>query len=309
MRRSAALALLIVAAVACQQKGKKVIAIVPKATSHIFWVQVERGVRAAEKDLGVEVLWNGAASETDYGRQIQIVDSMISRHVDAIGVAATERKILTKSLDRAAAAKIPVLIFDSGVEGDNYLSFLSTNNYEGGVLGARELGRLLSGKGKVALMAHQPGSASTGERELGFEETLAKEFPGMSIVARQFSMSDRAKGRAAAENMLTAHADLGGIFCSAEPGSMGTALAIKSRGLSGKVKLIAFDSSEPIIDDLKGGTIAAMVVQDPFHMGYDTVRTLVDYLNGTVPPKRIDLAPRLIRKEDLDKPDVKKLLQ
>ena len=112
----------------------------------------------------------------------------------------------------------------------------------------------------------------------------------------------------AAENILTAHPDLNGIFASSEPSSVGTALAIKSRGLTGKLKFVAFDSSESMIDDMKAGVIDAMVVQDPFHMGFEAVKTLVDKLNGETPPKQIDLSARLIRREDLDKPEVHKLL-
>ena len=121
-------------------------------------------------------------------------------------------------------------------------------------------------------------------------------------------MSDRSKAMGAAENILTAHPDLNGIFASSEPSSIGAALALKSRGLSGKVKFVSFDSSDTLIEDLKGGTIDAMVVQDPFKMGFEAVKTLVDKLNGATPPKRIDLPARVIHKADLDQPDVHDLL-
>lgn len=316
MRNSAAALLLLalLAASGCQRGGQRRIAVVPKATSHLFWINVEQGVRAAGRELGVEILWNGASSETDYTRQVQIVDSMIARKVDAIAVAATEQKILVQSLERAAAAGIPVTVFDSGVASDNYLTFVSTNNYEGGVLAARTLAELTGAAGpagpkvKVAMLAHQPGSSSTMLREQGFEETLQKEFPRLEIAARQFSMSDRAKGRAAAENFLTAQTGLAGVFASAEPGSVGAALAIKGRGLSGKVRLVTFDSSDGLIEDLRGGTIDAMIVQDPYKMGYQAVQSLVDRLNGKQIPKRIDLTAQLVRKADLEKPDIMRLL-
>ena len=146
------------------------------------------------------------------------------------------------------------------------------------------------------------------DRERGFEEVMKTEFPQILIVARQFGMSDRSKAMGAAENILTAHPDLNGIFASSEPSSIGTALALKSRKLSGKVKFVSFDSSDTLIEDLKGGTIDAMVVQDPFKMGFEAVKTLVDKLNGATPPKRIDLAARVVTKADLDKPEVRELL-
>ena len=293
---------------ACQRSNQRVIAVIPKATSHLFWIAVENGARAAALDSKVEMLWNGPPSETDYARQIQIVDSMIARRVDGIVVAATERQALVGPISRAMAAGIPVTVFDSGIEGDNYTSFVATNNYEGGAIAAREMVRLAGPQGKVALLMNAPGSTSTMDRERGFEETLAKEAPGLVIAARQYGLSDRGKARTAAENMLTAHPDLRGMFCSSEPSAVGGALAVNARHLSGMLQLVTFDSSADLVEELKSGTIQAMVVQDPFRMGYDAVKSVVDKIAGKAVAKRIDLSARLVRRDDLDKPDVIKLL-
>ena len=306
--RLATLLLALLALSSCQKTNKKVIAVVPKATSHLFWLSVQAGALAAGEEFNVQIEWNGAASETEYPRQIQIVDSFISRRVDGIALAPTERKALTGAVDRAAAAGIPLTVFDSGLDSENYLSFLATNNYEGGQMAGRALGRLLNGNGKVGMVMHAPGSGSTMDRERGFEEVIKAEFPGIRIVAQQFGQSDRSKAMAATENILTAHPDLDGLFASSEPSSVGASLAIKSRSLAGKVQLVAFDSSDGMVEDLKAGVIAAMVVQDPFRMGHDAVKTIVDKLNGQLPPKRIDLSARVITKADLDKVEVQRLL-
>jgi ribose transport system substrate-binding protein len=282
--------------------------VVPKGTSHVFWLTVRAGAEAAGQKFGVDIIWNGPPLETEYDRQMQIVDSMIAQHVDGLAVAAAERNALNRSLDRAAELHIPVTVFDSGVDSTNYMTFLATDNSEAGRMAARELARLVGAKGTVAMVMHAPGSGSTMDRERGFEDVMKTEFPQIQIVARQFGMSDRAKAMGAAENILTAHPDLNGIFASSEPSSIGTALALKSRNLSGKVKFVSFDSSDTLIEDLKGGTIDAMVVQDPFKMGFEAVKTLVDKLNGATPPKRIDLPARVVTKADLDKPDVHELL-
>jgi len=293
---------------ACQNSNRKVIAVVPKGTSHIFWQSVQAGAIAAGREFGVEILWNGPSQETEFGRQIQIVDSMIARRVDGIVVAATDRTALVAPIERAAKAGIPVTVFDSGVDSENILTFVATNNYEGGQMAARKLAQLVRGAGKVAKIMNAPGSGSTMDRERGFEDVMAKEFPNVHIVARQFGMSDRAKAREAAENILSAHTDLDGVFGSAEPSSVGAALAIKARNLADKVNLVAFDSTEGMVEDLKIGVIDALVVQDPFRMGYEAVRTQIDAPNGKKIPKRIDLSARVIVKADLDKADVKALL-
>lgn len=292
----------------CNRDKKRVIAVIPKGTSHMFWVSVQAGALKAGQDFGVEVLWNGPAQETEYERQIQIVDSMTARHVDGIALAVTEKQALVGPLERAVAAGIPVTVFDSGVDSDKYMTFIATDNYEAGQIAARTLADLIGGKGDVGLLANAPGSVSTMDRERGFEDVIKKEFPNIRIVQRQFSMSDRAKARAGAENILTAHPQLAGFFASAEPGSVGTALALKAMGRSGKTKFVAFDSSDSMIEDLRGGTIDAMVVQDPFGMGFEAVKSVVDKLNGKTPPKRVDLHARVIKKADLDKPEIKELL-
>jgi ribose transport system substrate-binding protein len=292
----------------CGGEKKKLIAVVPKATSHIFWVSVQAGAFSAGREFGVDVLWNGPTQETEYDRQIQIVDSLVARRVDGLAVAAAERKALVGSIDRAVRAGIPVVVFDSGVDSTNYMTFLATNNYEAGRMGAHTLAGLLGGRGKVAVVMHAPGSFSTMERERGFEDVIGKEYPNIRIVGRQFGMADPAKSRAAAENILTANPDLDGLFASTEPSSTGASLALKSRGLSGKVKFVAFDFSDSMIASLKEGTIHAMVVQDPFRMGYEVVKTLVDKLHGKTPPKRIDLSPRVVRKPDLENPEIQTLL-
>jgi|SRR5579863_3038309 len=303
---AAALALL--ASGACNRRHKRTIGVVPKATSHMFWLSVEAGALAAGRQFNVNVEWNGPAQETEYDRQIQIVDSMIARRVDGLAVAAAERHALSGPIERAAALGIPVTVFDSGVDTDKYMTYIATDNYDAGEKSARELARLLGGNGRVAVIMHAPGSASTMDRERGFADAIAKEFPRIHIVARQYGMSDRSRAMAATEDILTANPRLNGLFASSEPSAVGAALALKSRGLSGAVRLVAVDSSEEMVAFLREGAISALVVQDPFKMGFQTVQSLVDKLNGHTPPKRIDLTARLIVKKDLDDPAVRKLL-
>lgn len=308
MRLSAVLFLSLFLLASCNQQKKRLIGVVPKATSHVFWVAVEKGAKAAAKEFQVDIEWNGAPSETEYARQIQIVDSMINRKVDGLAVAATERRALVASVDRAMKQGIPVTIFDSGIEGENYTSYVATNNYEGGQLGARAMAKLIGGKGEVGLILHAPGSASTMDRERGFTDVIEKEFPEIKIVATQYGMADRSKARAGAENILTAHPNLSGFFGSSEPSTTGASLAVKARGLAGKVKVVAFDASDNLVEDMKAGAIQAMVVQDPFQMGYQTVKTLIDKLDGKTPPKRIDLSAKVIFADEVSKPENQRLL-
>jgi ribose transport system substrate-binding protein len=192
------------------------------------------------------------------------------------------------------------------VEG--YVTFVATDNYEAGCTAARRLAQLIGGKGKIGMVMHKPGGTSTVLREQGFQATIANEFPGVVIAARQFGMADRARARAAAENMLTAHPDLGGMFASSEASSLGAIQAITVRGLSGRVKLITFDTSESHVAALKAGTIDIMLVQDSFRIGYEAVKALAQKLNGGNPPRRLDLPARIITRADLGKPEIEALV-
>jgi ribose transport system substrate-binding protein len=293
---------------ACGRSGRKVIGVVPKATSHLFFISVHAGVEQAAHDLHVDVLWNGPQNETDYARQIEIVDAMITRQVSGLAISATDEHALVAPVERAIRAGIPVSVFDSAVDIDNYVSFIATDNYGAGCTAARKLAGLVGNRGAVAMVMQKPGGTSTVLRERGFDATIAKEFPHIQVVARQFGMADPARSRAAAEDILTAHPDLAGLFASSEAASLGSIQAIRNRGLSGKIKLVTFDFSKAHIEALKDGTIDAMMVQDPFRLGYEAVKSLADKLNGHTPPKRMELPARVIVKSDLDKPDVRALL-
>jgi ribose transport system substrate-binding protein len=292
----------------CNRQQQRRIAVIPKGTGSVFWQSVHAGAVAAGQEFHEEIIWDGPPNETNYSRQLEIFDSMLNRHVDGVVVAAADRTTLNASLDHAARENIPVVVFDSGVDSTNYVSFVATNNFEAGQMGARKLAQLLNGKGSVAMIDHAPGSASTTDRERGFKDVIAREFPGIHIVAEQYSMSDRAKGMAATENILTSQPNLDGLFASSEPSSVGAAQALKSRGLAGKIRFVAFDSSEGLVEDLSAGVIDALVAQDPFRIGYEGVRTVTDKLNGKTPPKKIDLSAKVISKADLDKPEIKQLL-
>ena len=307
-RRDAVFLFGLVALSSCERAVRKRIGVVPKATGLVFWQSVHAGALAGGLEADVEVLWQGPATETEYARQITIVESMINSRVDGIIVAPTDATALISVVDRAQASGIPVVVFDSGINSDNYVSFVATDNYEGGVLGARRMGELLDGSGQVAIMRMVPGSHSTNLREEGFEDTLAKEFPQIEIVAEDYCMADHARSLKIAENFLTAHPDLDGIFGSTEPATVGPARAVRGRKLSGKVRLVGFDYSDTIEQDLEDGVIDAVVVQDPFRIGFVAVQTMVSYLNGKTPPKRIDTPVQVISAADLADPEIHEFL-
>ncbi len=286
----------------CNRVHKTTVAVIPKATADIFWQSVHAGAAKSARASDVDLVWDGPAAETDIAGEMQIVETMINRQVDAIVLAPSDRSAFKIVVDRAAAAGIPVIIYDSGIDTDKYVTFVATDNYQGGALGADRLGQILNGKGQIVIIKTPPGGASTTAREDGFRHELQEKFPAIQILDERFGMASLALSLSVAENMLTAHPGLNGIFCSNESGTEGAAQAVKARG--GKIKLVGFDSSPLLISELKGGIIDSLVIQNPFQMGETAVEQALRALRGEKTPKQIFLPPRLIRAADLSDPAV-----
>jgi len=234
--------------------------------------------------------------------------------VDAICLAPIDKKSMVGVVNRAVDANIPVIIFDSGLDNDRFSSQIATDNYVAGSLAADRMGAVLNGKGKVVIVAVQPGVASTMAREAGFEETLAKKFPGINIADKRYGNADYAQSLKVAENMLTAHADLTGIFASNESSTAGASQAVKARGT--KCKLVGFDSSVQLLEDLRSGVIDSLIAQHPFQMGYRSIMTALQVLRGEKVEKIQNIVPLLVTQQNLNEaevqarlnPDLKKYL-
>jgi ribose transport system substrate-binding protein len=242
--------------------------------------------------------------------QLQKVDAMLSRRVDAIALAPIDRQALVSVVNRAADRKVPVVIFDSGIDTDKFIAQVATDNYKAGQMAGERMGKVLDGKGKVVIVAVKPGAASTEAREKGFEDVIHKKFPAIQILMALVSQS-----LLVTENMLTAHPDLNGIFASNESTTIGATQALRSRPR--KVKLVGFDWSPTLLDDLQSGLIDSLMIQDPFLMGYQAVQSAVKHLQGQPVTRIVELAPRLIDRENLNDaaiqaqlhPDLQKYLE
>jgi ribose transport system substrate-binding protein len=298
---------MLLAAVACRRSEKPIVGVVPKGANHIFWQTVHAGAIKAAREYGFDVQWNAPALEIDSSRQIEIVDSMINQHLAGIVLAPVDKSALVAVVERAGRAGIPVAIFDSGIDTQNILCYVATDNLESGRMAARRMGEILAGKGKVGVVGFMPGSASTMLREDGFTGEMRQKFPAVEITGVMFGMADRAKAMSVAENMLTAHPDLAGIYADNESSAEGALQAVKSRGAK-NVKLVVMDASEKLLAELRSGGIDSIVVQNPFRMGYESTKAIGMKLRGQQPPKLQDSGATLVLRENLDQPAIKALL-
>jgi ribose transport system substrate-binding protein len=292
----------------CHRRKLPVYAVIPKGTAVIHWQTVHAGAVAAAREANVDIDYNGPAMESDFARQIAILDDFINLHVDGILLAPGDREALVPAIRRAKNAGIPLTIVDSAADTEDYVSFVGTDNYAGGVLAARRLAEILRNKGRVAMTAGIPGGEATVAREKGFTETLTKDYPEVRLVAWQYGMCDRARSLSVTEDILTANPDLNGIFASNESSSIGVVQAVKGRGLAGKIKVVGFDTSPTLVDDLSAGVIDSLILQDPLQMGYQGLQTLLDYKSRRKPARHIEFPPVLATRGNMDQRNIRTLL-
>jgi ribose transport system substrate-binding protein len=283
------------------------IAVVPKGLAFVFWQSVKAGAEKAGQETGAQILWNGPAKEVEVDRQISILEDFVNQKVDAIVMAATDANALVPTIQKATEAGIPVITIDSGVNSSLPKSLVATDNEKGAAEAAHQLARLIGGPGEVGLMPFVKGAATSDARERGFKEGLA-EHPELKLISTLYSNSQSDTAQRNTEDMLTANPGLNGLFAASEPTAIGAAQVLKARGKSGQVKLVAFDSSPEELQALEEGTIQALIVQNPFQMGYQGVQTAIKAKQGETVPPRIDTGVAVVTRENMNEPEMQALL-
>ena len=294
------------------------LAAIPKSTGGEFWETVARGARHAALDLGVNLKWEGAVAETEFAEQNKIIENMVNLGVNGIALAPLNQKATRRQVDNAVKAGIPVVIFDSSVDGDSYTSFVATDNHQGGVIGGKELVRLLDSKAgsKVMCMRFVQGAGSTEARSAGFIETA--KAAGFTVVADPYPDTGTIEGcKNAAANTLEKFVkdgtlDLDGVFSANLDSTIGLDSALedlRKAGVKIHLKFVGFDSSKKLVDEVQAGKIDSLVAQNPERMGYLAVETIYKVVKKEKVPARIDTGTVLITKEKLaNDPEVRKLV-
>jgi ribose transport system substrate-binding protein len=315
------LALLVLTLVGCgkkvEDKGKGyTIAVIPKGTTHEYWKSIHAGaVKAAEEltaqGVPVEIIWKGPFREDDRDQQIQVVENFTSRQVSGIVLAPLDSQALVNPVESAVQAGIPVVVMDSGLKSDKYVSFVATDNFKGGQLAGDYMAKLLNDQGNVILLRYAVGSSSTEEREKGFLEALAKHPEIKLISSDQYAGVTIETAYQASQNLLNRFGnEVNGIFCVNEPNTIAMTKALRDIGKAGgNVKMVGFDAGSQSVLDMKNGDLQGMAVQNPLLMGYLSVKTMAQQLQGQKVEKRIDTGVVLVTPENMNQPEIKDLLQ
>ncbi len=287
------------------------IAVIPKGTSHDFWNSVRAGVEQAAAEFPeLDVIWKGPLSEGNTADQIKIVEDFVADGYDGICLAPLDAIALRKPVDQCLRNKIPVVIFDSGLQDQSgIVSYVATNNYRGGQRAGEHLVELLGGKGRVILMRYDLNSQSTEERERGFLDSLAPHKDIQLLSHDKYAGPDESGATLLAENLLANFGEqVDGIFCPNQSTASGMLTVLERFHLAGKVKFIGFDSGRNLAEGLARGVVHATVLQDPVKMGYDAVRVMYDHLQGKPVPKVVETQEALATTENHGDPKVHALL-
>lgn len=290
------------------REKKLTIAVIPKSTGAEFWETVEEGAREAAERLNVQMKWEGPLTETELAEQNKIIENMISLQVNGIALAPLNRTAQRRTVERAVQAGIPVVIFDSEIDGDAHVSFVATNNKQGGVLAAQHLAELLGEKkGRVMVLRFVQGTGSTEARAEGFIETA--KAAGFEIVADPYPEDATVAGcKKTAANTLEGFVknnelQLDGIFACNDRSTLGMLAALddlRKSGVKVNAKFIGFDFTPRLVEAIQQGDIDALIAQNPRKMGRLAVETLVSYLRGQQVPKYIDTGVEVVTRSRLE---------
>jgi ribose transport system substrate-binding protein len=287
------------------------VAVIPKGTTHVFWQAVAAGAKDAGAATGLDVVWKGPLQENDRAQQIQLVQQFVGEGVAGLALAPLDHAALAPAVAAAKAAGIPVVVFDSDLDGEpgkDFASFVATDNRAGGELAGKHLASLLGGKGKVVMLRYQVGSASTEAREAGF--LAAAKAAGLeTIVDNRYAGATIGDAKNTALNLADQLRQAQGVFCSNESATAGMLQALEQLGLLGKVRFVGFDSSPPLVDALQAGGVDALVVQDPRKMGELSVRALADLIQKKAVAPIVDTGAALATKANMAEPAVQRLLK
>ncbi len=298
--------------IACGSKEettKKIdrVAIVSKGYQHEFWRTVEAGAQKAADELGIEMSYIGPEKESEIGKQVSMVENEILKKPTALLLAALDQNALRPVAQQIVDGGATLVTFDSNIAGGIESSFVATDNIQVGAKAAQKMIELIGEDGVVGVIAHNAGTSTAIERTNGFIDEM-KKYPNIKLLSTKYSDGDKLKALSITQDIVTANPQIKGVYGTNEGAAVGVGRAIAEMGKSDSIVVVGVDSSEEEVTLLKEGSIKAMVVQNPFNMGYMAVKTAMLAANGEKIEKRIDTGSTVVTMENLETEEIQKIL-
>ncbi len=290
-------------------EGDLYVALVSKGFQHQFWQAVKKGADEAGEEFGVKVSFEGPEKETEVEKQIQMLESVLAKHPNAIGFAALDSQAAIPLLQQADGEGIPIIAFDSGVESDIPLTTVSTDNHAAAAEAAKQMAEQINHEGQVGVVVHDQTSATGVGRRDGFLDYMEENEPNIEIVDVQYGDGDHAKSADITKAMISAYPEIAGIYGANEGSAVGVVQGAKEAGVEpGSIILIGFDSGTAQMDAIRDGLMYGAVTQNPVGIGYETVKAAIAAINGEELPETIDPGFYFYTKDNIDDDEIAAVL-
>ena len=287
--------------------AKPYIPVISKGFQHQFWQAVRQGSEKAAKEFNVDITFEGPETEAQVDKQMEMLQTAIDKKPAAICFAAVDSKAAIPLLEKAKAAGIPIIGFDSGVDSDIPVTTASTDNLAAAAAAADHMATLI-GKGEVAVIAHDQTSVTGRDRVKGFTDQIKAKYPDITVVDVQYGAGDALKSTDIVKAVIQGHPNLKGYFGANEGSMKGVMNGVKESGMEGKIVMIGYDAGKQLKDEIKAGIVAGAISQDPVGIGYKCVEAAVKASKGEKLPKTIDTGFVWYDKTNMDKPEMQPLL-
>ena len=288
--------------------GKPYIPVISKGFQHQFWQAVKKGAEQAANDLGATMTFEGPETEAMVDKQVEMFQTALDKKPAAICLAAVDSKAFQPLLEKAKAANIPVVGFDSGVDSDIPVTTAATDNIAAAAMAADKMASLIGGSGEVAIIMHDQTSRTGIDRTKGFTDQITKKYPNIKIVDTQYGGGDQLKSTDLAKAIIQAHPNLKGFFGGNEGSIIGVLNAVKELKMEGKLIVIGYDSGQQQMDAIRAGTEAGAITQNPIGIGYKCVEAALKASKGETLPKTIDTGFMWYDKTNIDDPKIQAVL-
>jgi len=240
---------------------------------HPYWAEVQLGTEAAAKKLGVGVNFFVPQKE-DSNAQVSRLETFIASGVSGIAFAASDPSSVKRVIDDAVAQDIPCVALDTDAPQTKRIGYIGTDNYTAGRIAGETLGKILNGRGKVAISTGSLSATNSRERMQGFKDVLGEKYPAVRIITLPADKEDSAVAQTNAESALIADPDLTAFYGVYAINGPACAKAVRAADKVGKVRVVCFDTTPDHMKLIKSGGIDATVGQRPYMMGYKSVEFL-----------------------------------
>jgi len=291
------------------------IAVVPKGTDRERWKAIHEGALKASEELAregvrVKILWKGD-SVAKRDKQIQVVDTFTGQRLSGILVASFDEDQFAGGIRIDRGSELPMVYIDSGLDADRPISYVATDNFEGGAVAADRIGQLINGVGNVILLRHRQGDSNAEAREAGFIERIKSGYPSIRMLSiDQYSGDSSSNAHRVSEYLLNRYGRrVNAIFASSSQGTDGMLQALRDFNLTGQVFLVGNDASAASIEAVRNGEVQGLLVTNPFKMGYLAVTTLVNHIQGGNIPTIVDTGVMLVTMANIESDEVKEALE